>query len=170
MDINLRKFIYILINIFLVILQVTLFSNLKIGWININFALISVILTSLFTDNKFFLINALVIGFVFDAVASISFGFYITLFLIISIVVKLFSGMINRYNFVTVLFTVFSATFLVEIITYWVKFLFNGIEYNAFVLTKIIMPQTLVNTSVTVFLYWFYLWLIKVLDIKDFRR
>ena len=77
--------------------------------------------------------------------------------------------MINRYGFITNILIVFATTFISEFLTYWIHFVLKGTEYNSFVLTKIIMPQVLVNTDSSVFLFWLYLWLIKVLDIKNFR-
>jgi len=170
MNINVRKTIFVLINIFLLLLQVTVFSNLKIGWININFALISVIFTAMFTDGKFFAVNGFIIGFWFDMLAYRSMGYYTILFLCVAIAIKLFSKMINRYSFITNILVVFATTFISEFLTYWIHFVLKGTEYNSFVLTKIIMPQVLVNTVFSVFLFWFYLWLIKVFDIKNFRR
>ena len=169
MDINLRKTIFVLINILLLLLQVTIFPSFKIGWLNINFALISVVFTALFTDGMLFAVNGLVIGFWFDILAYRSIGYYTLLFLAVAIVIKLFSKMVNRYGFFTGLIIIFSATFLTEIITYWTHFVAKGIKYNAFVLTKIIMPQSLVNTATSVILFWFYLLLIKKLDLKNYR-
>lgn len=170
MNINVRKTIFVLINIFLLLLQVTVFSNLKIGWININFALISVIFTAMFTDGRLFAVNGFIIGFWFDMLAYRSMGYYTLLFLCVAIAIKLFSKMINRYSFITNILVVFATTFISEFLTYWIHFVLKGTEYNSFVLTKIIMPQVLVNTVFSVFLFWFYLWLIKVFDIKNFRR
>ncbi len=170
MDINLRKTIFVLINILLLLLQVTVFPGFKIGWININFALISVIFTALFTDGMLFAVNGFVIGFWFDILAYRSIGYYTVLFLGTAIVIKLFSKMVNRYGFFTGMVIIFAATFLTEIITYWTHFVAKGVIYNAFVLTKIIMPQALINTIASVFLFWLYLYLIKKLDLKNYRR
>ncbi|MBO5454018.1 MAG: rod shape-determining protein MreD [Clostridia bacterium] len=170
MDINFRKVIFVIINILLLLLQVTIFPGFKIGWININLALISVIFTALFTDDALFIVNGFVIGFWFDILAYRYMGYYTLLFMGIALIIKLFSKMVNRYGFITGLVIVFVTTFLTEIITYWTHFVVKGIEYNSFVLTKIIMPQALINTASAVFLFWFYLWLIKKLDLKNRRR
>ena len=170
MDINFRKVIFVIINILLLLLQVTIFPGFKIGWININLALISVIFTALFTDDALFIVNGFVIGFWFDILAYRHMGYYTLLFMGIALIIKLFSKMVNRYGFITGLVIVFVTTFLTEIITYWTHFVVKGIEYNSFVLTKIIMPQALINTASAVFLFWFYLWLIKKLDLKNRRR
>lgn len=170
MNINVRKTIFVIINILLLLLQVTVFSNLKIGWININFAFISVIFTSLFTDDWLFAINGFLIGFWFDMLAYRGMGYYTLLFLCMAIAIKLFSKMINRYSFITGIVVVFAATFIEEFLTYWIHFILKGTEYNSFALTKLIMPQCLVNTVASIFLFWLYLWLIKALDIKNFRR
>ncbi len=169
MDINLRKAIFVVINILLLLLQVTVFPSFKIGWLNVNFALISVVFTALFTDGMLFAVNGLIMGFWFDILAYRSIGYYTLLFICTAIVIKLFSKMVNRYGFFTGMIIIFSATFLTEIITYWTHFVAKGITYNAFVLTKIIMPQALVNTVASVFLFWIYLWLIKKLDLKQLR-
>ena len=52
MDIRLKNVIFIFINILLLVLQTTVFSRMKIGWINVNLAFLAVVFTSLFTNKN----------------------------------------------------------------------------------------------------------------------
>jgi rod shape-determining protein MreD len=167
MDIRIRKTIFIVINILLLVLQTTVFSRMKIGCINVNLAFLSIVFTSLFTNKSLFIVNGIVIGLLYDIFAYNETGYFVFLYVGIAVLIKLFAKISNRYGFINAMVTIFVSTFLFELISYWIHFVFKGVEYNSFVLTKIIMPQALVNTISGIFLFVFYLWLVKILRLRS---
>ena len=164
-----KKIVIVLISILLLILQVSITPYFKIGWINYNLVLTSVILVTLLYDRNLALVNALICGFLYDIVASRYLGVYTALFLLTVVVVTLISKMMYKKMVLSAVLITFVMTVVTELAVYWMFYVLGGAENNTFVLSKIILPQALVNSGVSVVLFFLYYFLYRKLDFKEDR-
>ena len=152
-----KKALIIIISVLLTVLQVTLTSNFKIGWLNYNFAFMSVIIVAwLFDDSALVYFNAIFTGVVHDLFSVNFWGYNIIIYVVFSFVILLLSKQMHKRNFVACLLLSFFVTVVSEFVTYLIFFASQGLSVNAFVLSKIIFPQGLVNCIPGVIVYIIY--------------
>lgn len=143
-------------------LQLTVMPMLKIGWLNYNFALACIVVVCLLSDKIVSIPNALIIALIYDIFASFAPGMYFIMYITIAfIVIEISKHILGANAWISVLF-VFVATLITELLSYWIFYAFNGMAYNAFVLSKIILPQCLINCIVGLIFYWFYKFVLKL--------
>ena len=157
-----NKVLAIVVSAILTIIQVTVFPMLKIGWINYNFALVTIVVLCCLCGGKTAIINAAIVSFIYDIFASDVLGTYILIYMLIAIIIQLLSKhMFSRNIKASVVFTL-AATLISELVVYWICYAFNGMAYNAFVLSKIILPQCIVNLVVCLVVFWLFKSVLKV--------
>lgn len=158
-----KKALIVIISVLLTVLQVTLTSHFKIGWLNYNFALMCVIMSAwIFDDNGLAYTNAIVVGFVYDMFSGYFMGYNTLIFVILVAVLLFLSKQMYKRSFAACIMLSFFVSVITEFITYLIFFIFGGYNDNAFALSKIIFPQGLVNCVAGVIVYFLF----AVLDDK----
>ena len=151
-----NKVLAVLMSIALTIIQLTITPMFKIGWLNYNFALVSIVIVCLLCGGKTGIVNAIVVAVIYDVFASKVLGTFVVLYLLIALLVELIAKhMFNCNAYIAVIF-VFTSTLITEVLIYCGFYAFNGMVYNAFALSKIIFPQCLINSVVCLIVFWFY--------------
>lgn len=151
-----KKYLNFIITIFLIILQVTLFSRMKILGINVNLSLISVIVVASFAESKISIPNAIIAGILYDVYACYDVGWNLVMFSAIALIMMLVVKFMYKGSVVTTV--VFTAIFTVvtELIFYWLSYLSNGNVYNSWIIVKVVLPQALINSICSFFLFYVY--------------
>ncbi len=151
-----KKYLNYVITLLLIILQVTLFSRMKIFGLNINFALISVVVVSSLANSKTSFINAVLAGIIYDVYACYNVGWNFLMFVIIALLMMLIVKFMYKGSVITTV--VFTAIFTIvtEILFYWLTYLSNGNIYNSLIVVKVILPQAIINSLVSFILFYAY--------------
>ncbi len=141
-----KKGAIVIISVLLTVLQVSLTSYFKIGWLNYNFALVCVIMTAwIFDDAYLAYSNAVITGIMLDVFSSHFLGYNTSVFVILVTVLLFLSKQMYKRSFTACILLSFLITVLTEFLTYLIFFMPYGLSDNAFALSKIIFPQGLVN-------------------------
>ena len=151
-----KKYLNYIITLLLIILQVTLFSRMKIFGLNINFALISVIVVASLANSKTSFINAVLSGIIYDVYACYNVGWNFLMFVIIALLMMLIIKFMYKGSVITTV--VFTAIFTIvtELLFYWLTYLSNGNIYNSLIVVKVILPQAIINSFVSFILFYVY--------------
>jgi rod shape-determining protein MreD len=152
-----KKALIVIISVLLTVLQVTLTSNFKIGWLNYNFALMSVVIVAwIFDDASLVYLNAIFTGVVHDLFSAHFWGYNIIMYIVFAFVLLFLSKQMHKRSIAACLLLSFFVTVISEFITYLVFFAAYGLSDNAFALSKIIFPQGLVNCIPGIIVYVIY--------------
>ncbi len=151
-----KKYLNVLVSLLLVVLQVTLFSRLKIFGLNVNFALICVIVVASLTDSKISIINAVVTGILYDFYACYNVGWNLTMFTVIALLMILIVKFMYKGSIVTAVTFTAIFTIITELILYWFGYLSNGNSYNSLIIVKIILPQAIINSIISLVVFYLY--------------
>lgn len=157
-----NKFLAVVVSILLTILQVTVFPWLKIGWINYNFALVCIVIMSCLCGGKTAIINAVAVSVIYDVFASKIPGTFIIMYILIAIIIQFIARRMFSKNIKASVFFVIGATLVSELVMYFVFYAPKGMAYNAFALSKIILPQCGVNLVICIVVFWLYKSVLKV--------
>ncbi len=160
-----KKISIFLISALLVVLQVTITSHFKFFGLNYGFALVSVIVVACIFDKQTSIVNALVCGIFFDTFASSHYGTYLTVFLIAALLTVFISEFMYKGSLVTSLVVTFILTFLSELILYYIFIASQGGTYHSYVLTRVVLPQSLINAFISIIVFGIYKSLYKKLKL-----
>lgn len=157
-----NRVLAIIINVLLVLLQICVTPMFKIGWLNLNFALVCIIVFSCLCGGKTAIINGVLISLILDIYISKVPGTFFLIYLVLAILVQAISKhMFNRNLWISLLFVILS-TLISELLVYWIFYAFSGMAYNSVVLSGIILPQCLINGVLCLPVFWLYKKVLKV--------
>lgn len=157
-----NRFLAVVFSVFLTVLQVTVTPELKIGWINYNFALVCIVIVCLLCGGKTGIVNAFFVALVYDSFASFYPGTYLIAFLFVALIVEIIAKRMFDVKVLIAVFFVFAVTLITELIVFWFFYALNGMAYNAFALSKIIFPQCFINSAAALVVYWIYKFVFKL--------
>ncbi len=161
-----KKIFVFLVSVLMIILQVTLMSRFKFFGLNYGFALTSVIVVSCIYDTKTAIINSIVCGIVFDTYVSTHYGTYLAIFFIVALITMFISEFMYKGSLVTTIVITLILTILSELLMYYIFIVPQGMAYHSFALTKIIIPQALINSFITIIVFGIYKWLYNKLGLN----
>lgn len=151
-----KKYLNILVTLILIVLQVTLFSRMKIFGLTVNLALICVIVVASLADTKVSLINALLSGILYDFYACYNVGWNLAMFIVIALLMVLIVKFMYKGSIVTTVTFTAIFTIITELILYGFGYLNNGNLYNSLIIVKIILPQAILNSLVSFVVFYIY--------------
>lgn len=151
-----KKYLNYIVTIVLILLQVTFFSRMKIFGLNINFALICVIVVASFTDSKTALTNAVVSGILYDVYACYNVGWHLVMFFAVTLLMILIVKFMYKGSVITTVVFTAIFTIITELVLYWLGYLINGNSYNSWIIVKIILPQAIINSFFSFILFYVY--------------
>ena len=151
-----KKYLNLIVTILFIILQVTLFSRVRIFGLNINFALICVIVVASFADSKVSLLNAVMAGILYDVYSCHNVGLNLIMFSIIAVLMMLIVKFMYKGSVIsTVVFTAIF-TIITELILYFLTFLSSGNSYNSIMVVKVILPQAIINSFFSFVVFYLF--------------
>lgn len=157
-----NRWLAIITGVVLVMIQLCITPMFKIGWLNYNFALVCIIVFSCLCGGKTAIFNAVLISFIYDTYVSIVPGTYFFIYVVIAVLVQTVSKyMFNRNLWISLLFVV-TSTLISELVVYWIFYAFNSMAYNSLALSRIILPQCLINTLLCLPVFWLFKTVFKV--------
>ena len=151
-----KKYINILITVLLLILQVTIFSRMKIFGLNTNLALIAVIVVASFSEGKISLLNAVITGILYDVYACYNVGWNLVMFSAVALIMMLVVKFMYKGSVVTTVIFTAIFTIITELVFYWLSYLSNGNVYNSWIIVKVVLPQALINSICSFILFYVY--------------
>lgn len=152
-----KSFVYLLIlSILLTLIEATLLSGVSIGSVFVKLSLITVIVTAWLMPLKEGLLHALIVGAFGDVLFSRYYLFYVILYIIAAFVSNLISEKVNAKKVYICLFSTFVITVITEFIGYFSKAMTVGFKYSSFALSKVILPQAILNTIVCFAVFYVY--------------
>lgn len=157
-----NRLLAIIISVVLVLLQICVTPMIKIWGINYNFALVCIVVFSCLCGGKTAIFNGAVLALIYDIYISKVPGTYFLIYFIIAVLVQTISKhMFNRNFWISVLFVVIS-TLISELLIYWIFYAFNSMAYNSLALSKIILPQCLINALLCIPVFWLFKSVLKI--------
>lgn len=163
-----KKSLFVIINLILALIQITVTWKLGIGWHNLGLALSSVIVLSVF-DIKSAYISAFLSGFFLDCVQGRFLFVYMISYFVCVTFIYFASKMMNKRSLMAVLILTFVLSFAVEFLQFLIFILPQGNSSISFVLTKLIFPQVFYNLICSALIYYIYKKLWKKLRIETER-
>lgn len=163
-----KKSLFVIINLILAVIQITVTWRLGIGWHNLGLALSGVIVLSVF-DIKSAYISAFLNGFFLDCVQGRFLFLYLMSFVACVLFISFASKMMNKRSLTAVIILTFILSFTVEFLQYLIFILPQGNSSISFVLTKLIFPQVFYNLICSTCIYLIYKNLWKKLKIERER-
>jgi len=157
-----NKVLAVIVSLALTIFQLCVTHTFKIGWLNYNFALVCIVVVCCLYGGKCGIVNAVFVSFIYDIFASKIPGTYIYIYLAIALIVQIIAKHMFSRNIGASLIFVFVSTLVSELIVYWLFYAFNGMAYSAFALSKIILPQCIINSVICLIVFWFYKSVLKI--------
>lgn len=147
-----KKLLNIILTIIFILLQVTVFSRIKIFGINCNLALVCVIIVSAVAETNVSVINAVLAGVLYDVFACYNVGWHLVIFIVISLIMFAMIKFMYRGSMIAVAVLTALLTVITELILY--NFGYNLPQYcGSFAFVRFIIPQTIINTLASIILF-----------------
>ena len=163
-----KRITFVVLALLLSVLEITVTWRFSLGWHNYGLFLTAISVISLF-DIKSGLISAIITGIMLDCIQGRILGLYLVSLLIVVLIINFFSKFMNGRNVFSAIILVMLVTFVTEFGQYIVFFVVKGDKNVAFALTKLIIPQVIINTVCSLPIYWLVKALYKKLKIKKER-
>ena len=150
-----KALLYTLCILILLLLQSTLLNYAKIYDVKPNLLIIFVICIALLRGN----VEGGVVGFFAGLSLDMLFGKYIGFYALLGLYLGITVGSVNRRlyreNFIVVILFTFVGTIVYEALVYILSSFMNGNMDLLFPMTRIILPEALYNSAVSVIIYAF---------------
>lgn len=157
-----NRWLAIIISVMLVLLQICVTPMIKLWGLNCNFALVCIVVFSCLCGGKTAIFNAVLLSLIYDIYVSKVPGTYFLMYLILALLIQAVSKhMYNRNLWISLLFVVIS-TLISELLMYWIFYAFNSMAYNSLALSRIILPQCIINTLLCLPVFWLFKSVLKI--------
>jgi rod shape-determining protein MreD len=148
--------------------QSTVFGYIEILRIRPNLLIVLAVSISLVRENMEAAFMGLVCGLAMDTLIGRALGWYGMCLFLVCYAIGMINSKLYKENPLIPVSFVFVSSLTVELMYYFINFFLKGYQDFGFVTTNIILPESLYNSVLTLFIYPLVLHLYKKLDKYDF--
>lgn len=150
--------------------QSTLLEYIEIFSIRPNLMIVVMVVVALLRSPVESAVMGLFLGLAMDILMGKALGWYALLFLLVSILISLINEKLYRDKLLVLISFTFASTALIETVFFLIYFMFKGYNYLPFILTGIIIPESVYNSILILPLFKPISGVYTILDRMDRRR
>jgi len=148
--------------------QSTVFGYFEILKIRPNLLIVLAVTISLIRNNMEAAFMGLLCGLAMDTLIGRTLGWYGMCLFLVCYAIGMINSKLYKENPLIPISFVFVSSLAVELMYYFINFFLKGYQDFGFVITNIILPESVYNSVLTLFIYPLVLHLYKRLDKYDF--
>ncbi|MEN8906478.1 MAG: rod shape-determining protein MreD [Clostridiales bacterium] len=164
---KIKIFIYCVCLFIIMIIQSTILDSLALYNVKPNLVLVFIISVSLVRGGVEGAYVGFFAGLIQDFITGKVIGFYALIGMYVGLLVGIFNKRLYRENFLVIIFFTFTATIVYELCVFFFGIYLQGGDGFLYGFVKIILPETLYNIIVSVFMYVFIMKLSEIFNEQD---